>query len=690
MFRNFLVFLLPFIFISVSAQKTDTLYSDSVKINNLDEVEVRAMYSGIVNRRFPATVYSIEGYSNEIILPVNINESLNKIPSVFAHSGTFNTSRITMRGIGTRSLYGTRKINALLNEIPLTSGEGDTFIDDIDLQFINNIEVIGGPTSGIYGPALGGTILLNAKAGDNQNSVYLNSGIGSFGTFHNFINVNLRAKSTNILLAYKNIHSDGYRQNNNFNRNSALLNIESIFKKSTLNLLLLFTNVNSEIPSSIDSTTFAGNPKAAAANWAKTNGNEQSVRFLTGITYKYNFNKNLISTLNIYGLFKEAEEVRPFDFLKEKDIAGGLKFYIKKKFDAIEGLSVTPGFSVFSESYKPLLFENIDGIGKKGPKEAENEENIFQANAFLLVDYIPDSKNFISFSANVNKFKITDRNIFAGLEEQHYKQNVNFSPRVSYSRKITLNHFLFTSVSHGLSYPSIAEILYPDGTISCEVKPEKAWNFEAGLKGVQLFNEVKYSVSVYYMPVKDLIVPERIAEDTYIGKNIGQSLHTGIELTLEKSGGPLQSGNWFYIADYKFFINFQSNKFKEFVADNSDLKNNKLPGVPDSRIFASILFKLKEHFFIEPEFYRNGKMAMNDENSLIYKGYHLFNIKAGYSQKVKNFNFKFSTAVNNLFDEKYASMILINAPSVNNRAPRYYYPGLPRNFYFSIAVSYSL
>lgn len=690
MFRYFLVISALFLFYSVNAQNSDTIYTDSVKVNKLEEVEVKAMYSGVVNRRFPATVYSVGGFSNEIILPVNINEGLNKIPSIFAHSGTFNTSRITMRGIGTRSLYGTRKINALLNEIPLTSGEGDTFIDDIDPQFINNIEVIGGPTSGIYGPALGGTILLNARVGDNQNSVYLNSGAGSFGTFHNFINVNLRSKSIHILLAYKNIQSDGYRQNNNFNRSSALLNIESYFKKSTVNALILFTDVNSEIPSSIDSITFASEPSAAAANWVKTNGREHSTRFLTGLTYRYNFNKNLISSVNIYGLFKKAEEVRPFDFLNEKDIAGGLKFYIKKKFDAIPGLTITPGFSAYIENYKPSLFENIEGVGEKGRQKAENEENIFHANAFLIAEYIPDDKNFVTLSINGNKYRITDRNVFTASPKQQYQQEIHYSPRVSYSRKVARNHFLFSSLSHGLSYPSIAEILYPDGTISGEVKPERAWNLEAGLKGIELFNEVKYSVSLYYMPVKDLIVPERIAEDTYVGKNIGKSLHMGIEFTLEKTDKQNQSAGWFYVGDYRFFINIQSNKFKEFTSDNANIKNNKLPGVPDSRIFASVLFKLKEHFFIEPEFYRNGKMAMTDDNSLYYEGYSLFNIKTGYSQKLKKLNLRLSASANNLFDKKYASMILINAPATNNRAPRYYYPGLPRNFYFSLAVGYNL
>ncbi len=44
--------------------------------------------------------------------------------------------------------------------------------------------------------------------------------------------------------------------------------------------------------------------------------------------------------------------------------------------------------------------------------------------------------------------------------------------------------------------------------------------------------------------------------------------------------------------------------------------------------------------------------------------------------------------VNNVFNEKYASMVLINAGSFGGNAPRYYYPGEPVNFYSGISLKY--
>jgi iron complex outermembrane recepter protein len=47
---------------------------------------------------------------------------------------------------------------------------------------------------------------------------------------------------------------------------------------------------------------------------------------------------------------------------------------------------------------------------------------------------------------------------------------------------------------------------------------------------------------------------------------------------------------------------------------------------------------------------------------------------------------RITAGINNLFDTRYASMILVNAPSFGSNAPRYYYPGAPRNYFISLGI----
>ena len=53
----------------------------------------------------------------------------------------------------------------------------------------------------------------------------------------------------------------------------------------------------------------------------------------------------------------------------------------------------------------------------------------------------------------------------------------------------------------------------------------------------------------------------------------------------------------------------------------------------------------------------------------------------------KNLGINISTGINNLFDTRYASGIVINARGFGGRDPRFYYPGLPRNYFISLSIS---
>jgi iron complex outermembrane receptor protein len=87
---------------------------------------------------------------------------LNKIPGINMQQGSLNTNRISIRGIA-RSQYGTSRIKAYFQNIPLTSGEGDTTIEDIDMETIGGIEISKGPNNTSFGSGLGGVIHLFAR-----------------------------------------------------------------------------------------------------------------------------------------------------------------------------------------------------------------------------------------------------------------------------------------------------------------------------------------------------------------------------------------------------------------------------------------------------------------------------------------------------------------------------------------------
>jgi iron complex outermembrane receptor protein len=97
----------------------------------------------------------------------------------------------------------------------------------------------------------------------------------------------------------------------------------------------------------------------------------------------------------------------------------------------------------------------------------------------------------------------------------------------------------------------------------------------------------------------------------------------------------------------------------------------------------------RKGFFLNLHFQTVGKMPVLDDNSLFSKAYQLANLMTGYEKTINRFTLNLSSGIQNILDARYASMILINATAPGNQSPRYYYPGLPRNFKTILAISYS-
>lgn len=213
--------------------------------------------SGVLIPTSQLTSETIETYS-----PVDLVSAINETPGVYIQQGAINTNRITIRGVGSRTLYGTNKIRAYFNGIPITNGVGETAIDSYDANDIQNIEIIKGPKATQYGTNLGGTLLLNSKellknGAEVSNTVTL----GSYGLFKNTVSASVKEDNLSLHFNYDHFQQDGYRDNSRYNRNSYFLHTDYQFNdKYSITFLVNHLNNNAQIPSSLGVTDFNEDP----------------------------------------------------------------------------------------------------------------------------------------------------------------------------------------------------------------------------------------------------------------------------------------------------------------------------------------------------------------------------------------------------------------------------------------------
>ena len=146
---------------------------------------------------------SISAQTFERFNPVDIPSAINQISGVYLLSGALNTNRITIRGVGARTPFGTDKLRLYFNGIPVTNGTGFSTIEAFDLENLGSLEVIKGPKGTAFGANLGGAILLDTKTPiDGETHLVSRSTLGSYQMFKENLSFTHSGKRSNLNFSY--------------------------------------------------------------------------------------------------------------------------------------------------------------------------------------------------------------------------------------------------------------------------------------------------------------------------------------------------------------------------------------------------------------------------------------------------------------------------------------------------------
>lgn len=646
---------------------------------NINEVVVAMGTGSDMLNRIPGSI--------SLLTQEDLSESSGKLstdlamqlPGVFIQQGTPTTNRVTIRGVGSRTPYSTNRIKAYFGNIPLTNGNGESAIEEIGLTDISRMEVLRGPSSALYGSGLGGTLrFYPVQSAEEGFRLIAQSEAGSFNTWMNHVHLSHGYGPVQVNLNLSDHRSEGFRQNSSYERTGALLTGSLTSGRHRIDLLINAFRVYGQIPSSLDDSTFVNNPEAAAGNWLAVRGYEEYGKIMGGLSLRSHFSSAWMNQTAVSVSLSDKYELRPFNALDDGSAALTLRDFIRFR---NEKFSLTLGYEGHFEQYNWKILE------VEGPESGEllqhNEELRIGQNLFGMAEIDLQERLVISLAASLNytRFQLQDR---FGQDTADISNSFSFdpvfSPRLGLNYKVWDDLFLYASAGHGYSFPSAEETLLPDGLYNDGLKPETGWSIDLGLRGSIANRRLMYDLTFYILWLEDLLVTYRETEEIFYALNAGKARHGGVEGALQ--AGLFRAGTGSHdLLTIRFSGSAGNYRFTDFVNNGISYTGNMIPGIPSFAFFTSMEFSPRQiplNILLESQ--HTGSQYLTDANDRQAGSWQIWNIRFQYHLKTgTSTKIQLSAAVRNLFDEHYASMVLINAPSFGS-APRYYYPGTPRHF----------
>lgn len=654
--------------------------------------------------------------------PAFIEQSMNTMSGVQVDKRTqLGGQRIVIRGYGNDQKFNSWGIKAYYNNMPLTTADGTTILDDVDFSIVDNIEVIKGPASSQYGAGVGGTVRFYVKTPTEEGlSFEQKTTFGSFDLFQSSSKINYKKDKSSMFLNYGHLESNGYRPHSRSLKNFVSYFGEfSISEKEKLSLFLGYNNSYEQVAGQISyADYYAGIDLGNSAYIKKNAGNRiASTRF--GLSYESQFSPNFKNSTTLFYYSSDFERIAAGAYEVSKNPNYGLRsvfswkkdISLKWKNEISFGTEIQQSTSLISnyrflgsDDSNPLLVSNISKASYFS--YVNNQFGVFIEDH---IDYNPYNLSFV-FGLSANNVKFNRKDLFAmpGLITDYNKDlsfNKSFStvlnPHIAIQKSIK-NQIINLSYSFGYNSPTAAtSFITATNQTNDNLVAEKAKMIDFSVHGLLFDTKFDYQIALFDIQIENKLTQlsainqQGGAAYTYWA-NTGNQQNRGLELSL---GYVYELNKNTILKTIQPFMSLSINdfKYKDFqtkIGNNvEDYTKKMVVGVPNSKYTLGLDFKFKKGFYLQNTFNSIGDVYTDFANTNSVKGFEQFNSKIGYQKEFMNkkITLDIYVAGNNMTNKiNYSFLFLgnnINDSDVGNNYPAGVStdvnPGPSKAYYFS-------
>ncbi len=695
--------------VSYAVSATDTAKSDTEDTSDSSSLMIIKQQGtdGLSELDTPAAVSVIDGEDfRNSKAQVNLSESLGSVPGLQVQNrqNYAQDLQLSVRGFGSRSMYGVRGVRIYVDGIPATMPDGQGQTSNIDLNSVERVEVLRGPFSALYGNASGGVVNVDTQSGTQPTTLEAGTYFGSYGSFRNSVKASgatgdgTHAGDVNYLISGSRFTTDGYRDHSGTQKNlgNGKLGVR-IDDASTLTLMFNSVSVDANDPGGLTESEWHDNPtqapRADQYNARKTLDQTQ-----VGLRYQRQMSENDEFSLMTYHGERHTTQYQTIPASAQKNPlnAGGV-IVLERKYSGVDTrwkhqdqlgslpFTLTGGLDYETMTERRFGYENFDNQGDLGVKgdERRNEKNLmWNLDPYLQTTWnltprwtLDAGARYSTVSFDSQDYYMTNSNPDDSGSRRYHK----LLPMASLNYAVTPALNTYVSAGRGFETPTINELSYrTDGQsgLNLGLQPSTSNTVELGSKW-RVGNGL-VTAAVFQTDTNDeLIVAQSIGgRSSYT--NAGKTRRRGLELSLDQQ----IEENW----RVKMAWTLLDATFRNETCGAGECTpaGNRLPGIARNMGYASLEWAPLDGWHAGADVRYMSDIEVNDENSEQAPAYTVASVSAGYRFNWDNVTLDLFTRVDNLFDRNYVGSVIVNEGN-----DRYFEPAPGRNYGGGATLSYS-
>ena len=619
---------------------------------------------------------------------LGLDEALVSVPGLFFQN-RYNFAqdlRIAIRGFGARANFGIRGIRIFADDIPLTLPDGQGSVDAIDLGSAEQIEVIRGPFSAVYGSASGGVINIRSEDGPETPFISGRLNFGSYDFRQGQAKAGGQSGRLNWLANFSATELGGYRDHAAYE--NSLFNSKFHYDFDETAVLTVVVNAAdspmADDPGGLNAREVTEDRRQAAPRNLLYNAGEALDQQSLGLAFRKKFGGNRELMLRNYYVQRDFNNRLPFDVNSngqggsvdlDRKVAGlGGNFAWTSSLGTHSNQLVI-GFDYDAQRDHRQRFANNQGV--IGDLTTNQDEDVTTTGLYVQdVLSLSDSATLtLGGRFDQVKYEVTDRTGVSGSGQRTFKE---FSPMAGVNWAVREAVNLYANISSSFDPPATTELANPDGPtgFNQNLDSQTATNYELGMKGL-ITGRLRYELALFHIDVKDEIVPfELEGSGQSFFENAGSSTRDGVEAALSMELAPGLTGTATYTWSDFVFDEFRG-------ADGQNYDGNRIPGIPQQLFNIDLSWSHDSGFFASWDALYVGSFFADNANEVKTEDYLVSNLRAGFRWGSEKWIFEPFVGVNNLFDKKYMANIRLNAAF-----GRYYEPAPERNIYGGFLLRY--